>query len=486
MITDKIILFLKKYKRNVVLILFFVSFLPLFFYNLGSFGLDDFDEAWYGEIARNVIKSNQHILLTFNGLPFYDHPPLGFNLMALSYKIFGVREFSVRFSAALLGFFSVILIYLIGKELVNRFVGLSSALVLLSCVWFIFRARSGNLDTIFLFFYLLVFFAALKIKKNPLNIYLFFSSLACVILTKSFIGISVLIPSFIYLLIGKVKLSWKKTIIGLLIFVSIICPWIILHFREGGINYFINLFNFATRSSTQQPVNLRSLFSTNTFLYIHYGIGKWYYPFLFSIIASFVLTLKKKIFLPLYGILFFLLYGFLTNSKTEIWHLIILYPFIGLLLSSCLYYLIYYGFTIFEISGIKVNKKVRHFIYYSVLFVLFFISMRQIYFFRNNIRLFDKGVNAVAYVSTFAKGRSEKLYLGGSDFLPSTVFYSGKKVNFLRYENPPINNLKNLSQIKDKEYLLLTEKWRMEADGVDWSNFTILAEENGYMMLLYR
>src|SRR3989344_5952507 len=164
--------FFKKYQNDIFIILFSLIIVPLFFYNLGSTSLVDFDEAWYAEIARNILVNRQPFLLSFNGSPYLDHPPLGFILIAISFLIFGINEFAARFPSALFGFSSVILLYFIGKNLFNRIVGIGAGLMLLSSVWFIFRSRSGNLDTVFLFFYLLTFYSALKVKNSKNWIYL--------------------------------------------------------------------------------------------------------------------------------------------------------------------------------------------------------------------------------------------------------------------------------------------------------------------------
>ncbi|MBI4099902.1 glycosyltransferase family 39 protein, partial [Candidatus Microgenomates bacterium] len=160
--------------------IFLLLTLPLFFFNLGGYSLVDFDEAWYAEIARNILKFRDPFLLFFNGQPYLDHPPLGFNLMALSFSLFGVNEFTARLPSALLGFGCLVLVYLIGKNLFNRFVGLSAAAMLVSSVWFIFRAREADLDIPFLFFYLLTILTAIKIRSHPSWLYVLAISLALV------------------------------------------------------------------------------------------------------------------------------------------------------------------------------------------------------------------------------------------------------------------------------------------------------------------
>src|SRR3990167_7705893 len=151
--------FFNKNKIDIFVICLFLIFSPLFFYNLSGTSLVDFDEAWYAEIARNILVNRQPFLLSFNGVPYWDHPQLGFILIAISFLIFGINEFAARFPSALLGFGSVITLYFIGKNLFNRIIGVGVGLMLLSSVWFVLRTRSADLDAIFVFFYLLLFYA---------------------------------------------------------------------------------------------------------------------------------------------------------------------------------------------------------------------------------------------------------------------------------------------------------------------------------------
>ncbi len=86
----------------------------LFFYRLGWNTLVSWDEAWYGSIAREMVKTGDYMNMMWNGNPFYDHPPMGFWLMAASYKLFGINEFTTRLPSALLGLCANIFMYWTG------------------------------------------------------------------------------------------------------------------------------------------------------------------------------------------------------------------------------------------------------------------------------------------------------------------------------------------------------------------------------------
>src|SRR3989337_2128571 len=100
-----------KIKRAAPIIFLAIIFNFIFFYRLDYNTLESWDEAWYASIAREMVKTGNFIQMVWNGKPYYDHPPLGFWLMAISYKLFGVNEFATRFPSAILGLFSIYLVY---------------------------------------------------------------------------------------------------------------------------------------------------------------------------------------------------------------------------------------------------------------------------------------------------------------------------------------------------------------------------------------
>lgn len=483
--------FLRKYKTDIFILLFFLIFLPLFFYNLGGMSLVDFDEAWYAEIARNILKYKQPILLSFNGLPYTDHPPIGFILIAISFLFFGINEFAARFPPALLAFLSVILLYFTGKNLFNRTIGVGAGLMLLSSVWFIFRSRSGNLDTIFLFFYLLTFYSVLKLKNSKNWIYLVALVFSFSLLTKSMIGISIIAPIIFLWLINRTNIPARKIVQAALLFFLILSPWLIINYLNSGFSYFIHIFNVGLRSGNRVMPNLFDIGSSLTFKYLHFGIREWYYPGILALIGSLVFPFKKPVLIVLYIWFLILLFGFLTNSKTEIWHLIPLFPIIGLFISFFLYQIVYYSlnfistFNLFYSKKLSIilRKNLNILVSFIVLFSLFILSTKQIYEFRNEINLFGKYTSGLAYTSSAAKGLPEKLYLDNEFFLPGSVFYSQKRVYNVKDEGSPKNSLKGIIDFEQKPFLLLTEQWRLNLDNVDKSRYKLLAEHQGYVLI---
>src|SRR3989344_1103330 len=109
-----------KIKNAAPIIFLSILFGFIFFYRIDYNTLASWDEAWYGSIAREIVRSGDFMKMIWNGKPYYDHPPMGFWLMPISYKLFGISEFSTRLPSAILGLFGVLLLYQTAVGLFNK------------------------------------------------------------------------------------------------------------------------------------------------------------------------------------------------------------------------------------------------------------------------------------------------------------------------------------------------------------------------------
>lgn len=479
---------IKSNKLDLLVISFFLLFSPIFFYNLGGTSLVDFDEAWWAEVARNILIRRDPFLLFFNEGPIFFHPPFGYSLIALSQLIFGVNEFASRLPSAFLGFASIILVYLIGKALFNRIVGFTGSLMLASSVWFVLRARSGNLDAIFVFIFLLTLYLFLKAKNNPLYIYLSGISFALLFMTKTFIGVSVLIPMGAYYLTNfkKSTSGLVHLIIAVLIALYVLSPWLGSNYLIYGSGFINSLFENATKPGQQFLPNLLDIHNSPTLQYLHFGIREWYYPAIISVVLPLMFIKKFPNLLTLYAWIIPLLIAFLINKNTEIWHLIPLYPAFGLMIGFFIYVILKSVLQManklkpFEIT----SERLNFFGLGLALIIINVLSIKQIYEFRNEINLFDHNTTGVAFVAKAARNVDGELYLDNEHFLPSAVFYSQKRVTNIRSLEPPINILTGFVDIGPKPSLLITEQWRLDLDKINSSMYKAVASHQGYVLIM--
>lgn len=478
---------LPKNKDLLIIFLLCLFSMPLFFYNLGGYSLVDFDEAWYAEIAKNIIRDKNFLSLSFNGQPYFSHPPFGFMLITLSFLVFGISEFSARFPSAVLGTGSIIIIFLIGTKLFNRFVGLSASVMLLTSVWYVLRVRSANLDSIFLFFYLLTFYFALKVRDTKKFFYFFILSISALFLTKSLIGLTIFVPVIAVLLLDKDRIEPAAILKGSLIFMVIVLPFFILNILLGGNKFLFVFLNTGLRTQGSSLPNLIEIGKSLPALYLHYGIGEWFYPSVIAALGSLIFVFKKN-FLILYIWFLTLFLGFISNNNVEIWHLIPIYPVLGLFIGAFLYYSIV---SLFSIFNPLLNLKKKMLILFQqlslsfFLIALIFLGLKQAYNFRNEVNFSTRGDSGLAYVSKIASNYGEELYLNTDSLLPSAVFYSGKNTEIVARKVESGESLKDFALSAEKPILIISEKWKMDIEKkFIWKqNLEVLAEKNEYQLV---
>lgn len=130
--------------RQIVLIVFVGALLYLPF--LGSVHLFDWDEINFAESAREMIVTGDYNTVQINFKPFWEKPPIFIWLQALSMKVFGINEYAARFPNAICGILTLLILYLIGKQLYNACFGLIWAAVYACSVLPFLYFKSGIID----------------------------------------------------------------------------------------------------------------------------------------------------------------------------------------------------------------------------------------------------------------------------------------------------------------------------------------------------
>ena len=403
----------KKYEVVGFIVLLCLT-LPLFLYKIGDSSLVSWDEAWYGEIAKNVLKGDI-LNLKFNQAAYIDHPPAGFWFIALSQLLFRINEFGTRFASAAFGFLTLIVIFLLGRNLFNGFVGFLSAIALVSAPWFLYRARSGNLDTILTFFLVLSIYLAVKAAKDKHFLIPLSFSLSLFFLTKSIIPFTI-IPVLIILFWRSKIYKLKDFLVPIVIFLILFGGWFISQYRIDP------TFHIHYLAIGAPEVNLEASYTKNLLLskeYLHSGIGRWFWPTIIAIfIGSFFLKKKFLIFFAFF-VTFFT--PFILSHKGHIWHLIPLFPVLILNFMGA-------SFEVWK----KILKKPT-LVYLILAIFTFYISFSQI---KQNWYQF---IDIPTYVSDEAilskeAGKYEHPYYIEGDFTPAAVFYSDKMVKRVRIE----------------------------------------------------
>ena len=260
----------KIYPQKWVRLLILLGFCAgLYFVNLGQWDLWNPDEPRYAQVAKEIVKGGDWILLHMNGKTYGDKPPLFFWLIGLSSYLWGdFTPFSVRFPSALFGTLTVILTFFMGRSLYTSRTGFLSGLILATSVEFAYLSTRGSIDATLTFFTtasLLCFFqwhrcrllhpspppsgererergasAGHESLIRNLLIYGFYMSMALATLTKGPVGfILPLLVSLIYLLILK---DWKgikrmRLLSGMTLFLLVVLLWYLPAVARGGDAY---------------------------------------------------------------------------------------------------------------------------------------------------------------------------------------------------------------------------------------------------------
>jgi len=268
----------------LLIVLLILIFLP-YFIGLNISDVKDKDEAIYAEVAREMVESGNYLNPTFNYRPWFQHPPLTMWLIALSYRVWGVTPFAVRFPSILLALLSTILVYSLGRDFTSSTGGLLSSLCLVSSPAYHLMVRDAKLDMVLLFFITLAFYAYNKAIKKKIYLVLFYLSLGLAFLTKGPVGIIFpFVPISLHWYMKRKEITLPKIslIWGISLTLFIIVPWYYYMYRTQG-TFFLkriileqNLGRFFTTHYTEP---------SSPFYYFH--TFAWaFLPFLFPFLAS--------------------------------------------------------------------------------------------------------------------------------------------------------------------------------------------------------
>ncbi len=387
----------------------------IIFHRLGIAPLDNWDEAWYGEITKNMLVTNDYIIPHWNNSVLIDKAPFYMWITAFFSKFIGLSEFTIRLTSALSGFTVVLLVSLYAY---NKY-GLVPALVAYSSIalnnLFIFRARSGNLDS----FTTLVIFISyfVMISKYRYRLVLLALLFTIIYFTRTSF---VLFPLSIFVLHEllfkrhELKQNIKHYILFVLTFVVLTGWWLLSGYIREGI-YFIKYYVFNSDQNTARGISL-GFFKLDYFYYSYYSLQRRLF-FLFALgLVLLIPKLKKQEYLlqVLFATALLILLTF--SQRTDNWYLMPSLPFWSLVIAYAVYKLL----RIFK--PLKVFPLV-------LLLIVGYISYRT---FTVNITPI---IHTISAQGEAASGRYIDAHAHKNDIVvrldhlyPTLVYYSNRKV----------------------------------------------------------
>lgn len=269
MMTEKI--HLKDYLWIVILAL--LLFLP----GIGAAHLFDWDEANFGEAAREMVLTNNWLNPQIDFQLFWEKPPFFIWMQAISMKLFGINEFAARFPNTIIGIATLCSLFYIGNKVVNRRMAWIWVFLYIGSWLMHLYFKSAIIDptfNLFIFLGFYQFYLAIH-KKSILSSFLCGLFIGIAVLTKGPVAILIIgVCGLIFILIRK-----KFFILSFSQYIVIISSLLITIFLWLGIDIIKNGWWFTESFLMYQY----RLFSTQD---AGHG-GPWYYHPLVLLIGCF-------------------------------------------------------------------------------------------------------------------------------------------------------------------------------------------------------
>ncbi len=331
---------MKTRAKYLLFILVVGSLICLF--NLAGRDLWDPDETRYAVVAREMRETGQWVLPHLNETIYAEKPPLFFWVVNLSVFFLGKdSELTNRLPSALAGLLTILLTFFLGERLFNSRVGLLSAIVLTSCLFFPQLSRWMMLDSLFTLLFLLTlccFYLGYE-KEEGRRRYYFLAGLlmGLGVLTKGPIAYLTL-PIFLILAFlqrGVRKFLSYELLFGFLLSLAIVLAWLIPACLVGGEAY-------ARRIVLQQMVGRlagnMTHFHPEPFFFYFPRFSVEFLPWVVFLPTAFVFALRREeaprrkelLFLSVWFILVFVFFTFVKGKKDN--YIIPLYPAAAILL----------------------------------------------------------------------------------------------------------------------------------------------------------
>lgn len=192
------------FSANYLLPLILVVAAALRFYHI------DYQSLWLDEVC-SMIEANLSVpwkdleISIINSDP---HPQLYFVFLKVTLQGLGYTSFAARFLSAVTWILGVFSIYLLGKELVNRKVGLTAAFLLAINFFHIYYSQEGRMYAQLLLFTTLSFYFLVRfLKDSNWKNSVWYGVFTGAMLLTQFFGLFVLMSQLFILLVWFLKLS---------------------------------------------------------------------------------------------------------------------------------------------------------------------------------------------------------------------------------------------------------------------------------------
>ncbi len=229
-------------KTIQILIIVIGSFLFIPF--IGQSHLFDWDEINFAEAAREMLVTNDWLTVQINYLPFWEKPPLFIWMQALSMKVFGINEFAARFPNAICGIVTLLVLFRLGRSILNSKLGLLWVLLYACSILPFIYFKSGIIDPWFnLFIFLGIYTISSFTRSNDMSRRYQFVGLSALFIGLAILSkgpVALLVFGFvtvIYFIVKKFKVIFNVRQVILFLIISLFVGgfWFILQMLNGNL-----------------------------------------------------------------------------------------------------------------------------------------------------------------------------------------------------------------------------------------------------------
>ncbi len=194
-------------KSNYLILVIMIIASAMRFYHL------EYQSVWLDEIA-SITEANPAVRwsdLEITILTSDPHPQLYFILLKSTFLLFGYKIFAARLLSAIIGILGVYSIYLLGKEIKNKKVGLISAFLLAINAFHLYYSQEVRMYGLLLLLTILSFYRMVIFLKNlTYKNAIWYGIFTGLMLLTQFFGLFVLVSQLFILLIIFLKLDKEE------------------------------------------------------------------------------------------------------------------------------------------------------------------------------------------------------------------------------------------------------------------------------------
>ncbi|MCR4326254.1 MAG: glycosyltransferase family 39 protein [Candidatus Roizmanbacteria bacterium] len=307
----------------------------MIFYRLGVNTLENWDEAFYAQVTREMIRRGEPIIMYWNGNTFTDKTPLQFWINSLIALALGLNEFSIRLVSAVSGLLVIAVTTWYSYKRFGFVPALFAWASLALNQVFMWRARSGNLDTLTALLFVAIVFLSLT-KLNTKKSIALGVLLALIFLQRTmmlYFGLCIVGIALIY---EKEPLGVRAAyLVTMFCFLSLtLLPWIKIGDLRGGPGY-VSYFFF---DSSHGATNIGTQFAhTEYFSFLYYSLQRrLVIPLLIGVGVALMAWRKKESAIMLFAS-FSLLFLLSFSEAHNNWYLVPAMPFWSVLIAQGVY-----------------------------------------------------------------------------------------------------------------------------------------------------